>query len=106
MKQYIFDKDLSPNSNMLIERFNKTLRGLLDKYMSLNKTKKYIDALQDLVYNYNNTTHASTKEVPNDLDQQKYLDLDAHIQKQQKLEEASNKIHVNDDIRILKQKKG
>ena len=67
---------------MLIERFNKTMRGLLDKYMSLNKTKKYIDALPDLIANYNNTTHASTKEAPNDLDQQKYLDLDAHIQKQ------------------------
>lgn len=53
---------------MLIERFNKTLRGLLDKYMSLNKTKKYIDALPDLIANYNNTTHASTKEAPNDLD--------------------------------------
>lgn len=40
---------------MIIERFNKTIRGRIDKYLKLNKTKRYIDVLQDLVDNYNNS---------------------------------------------------
>lgn len=57
IKFIIFDKELSPNAKMLIERFNKTIRGRIDKYLKLNKTKKYIDVLQDLVENYNTSEH-------------------------------------------------
>ena len=53
---------------MIIERFNRTLRGRIDKYMTTNKTKKYIDVLNKLVKNYNNTVNSATGEIPNDLD--------------------------------------
>ena len=53
---------------MIIERFNRSLRGKIDKYMTTNKTKKYIDVLNKLVKNYNNTVNSSTGEIPNDLD--------------------------------------
>ena len=53
---------------MIIERFNRSLRGKIDKYMTTHKTKKYIDVLNKLVNNYNNTVNSSTGEVPNNLD--------------------------------------
>ena len=102
----MFDKELSPNSNMLVERFNKTIRGRIDKYLKLNKTKKYIDVLQDLVDNYNSSEHAAIKEIPNELEQDKYLDINAHINKANKLNEIREKNHIDDNVRLLRQKKG
>jgi len=43
---------------MKVERFNKTIRDKINLYLYSKKTKKYIDVLQDLVYNYNNTLHS------------------------------------------------
>ena len=45
IKTITFDHALSPNATMIIERFNRTLRGKIDKYMTTYKTKKYIDVL-------------------------------------------------------------
>ena len=41
------------------ERVIKTLRGMLFRYFSKNRTYRYIDHLQDFVQTYNNTQHAS-----------------------------------------------
>lgn len=57
IEMLIFDKALSPNAVMIIERFNRTLRARIDKYMTTHKTKKYIDVLDKLVENYNETEH-------------------------------------------------
>ncbi|XP_046562835.1 uncharacterized protein LOC124271717 [Haliotis rubra] len=42
-----------------VERFNRTLKSLITRYMTHNNTKRYLDALPDLVYNYNHTLHSS-----------------------------------------------
>ncbi len=44
----------------LIERMNRSLKNLLSKYQTMYNTKKWIDALDDLLENYNNTIHSST----------------------------------------------
>lgn len=41
----IFNKADSPNATMIIERFNRTLRARIDKYMLTHKTKNYIDVI-------------------------------------------------------------
>ena len=40
-----------------VERFNRTLKQLMYKYMTENETDKYIDKLQDLIRSYNNRKH-------------------------------------------------
>ena len=45
---------------MIIERFNKTLRDKIAKWVLMNNTKKYITALPSLVASYNTTIHSST----------------------------------------------
>ena len=53
-----------PTSQGLIERFNRTIKGKIFKYMSEKNTKKYVDVLDDLITNYNNTVHSTTKIKP------------------------------------------
>ena len=43
----------------IIERFNKTLRALLEKYMTVNETKNWLQFLETAVDAYNNSPHSS-----------------------------------------------
>ena len=45
----------------VIERFNRTIKEKIFKYFSANNTRKYVDVLDLLVDQYNNTIHSSTK---------------------------------------------
>ena len=51
----------------IIERFNRTLRERLARYMTENNTKKWIDVLQDIVQNYNSTFHRSIGMAPSNV---------------------------------------
>jgi transposase InsO family protein len=48
----------------IVERFNKTLRQKIWRYMTFKKTKRYVDVLQDLVKSYNDTIHSSIGLAP------------------------------------------
>ena len=48
----------------IIDRFIRTLRGLIEKQMTMNKTNNYINHLKDLVHNYNHSYHSSIKSTP------------------------------------------
>jgi hypothetical protein len=54
------------NKNAIIERFHRTLRNLLLKYV-VAKGKAYIDDLDKLVRNYNTTEHRTIKQRPIDI---------------------------------------
>ena len=45
----------------VIERFNTTIKEKMFTYFSANNTRKYVDVLELLVDQYNNTIHSSTK---------------------------------------------
>jgi hypothetical protein len=91
----------------IIERFNRTIRSKIDNYMTAYNTKKYIDVLDKLVQNYNNTIHSTTKMKPNDVNKTKenvisnnqlknYIDVK---------QEINNNFEIGDFIRILKKRK-
>ena len=48
----------------VIERFNGTFKEKMSKYFSANNTRKFIDVLDLLVDQYNNTIHSSIKITP------------------------------------------
>ena len=48
----------------IVDRFCRTLRGLINKYCTSHKTTKYIDVLEDLIKNYNSTYHSTIKCTP------------------------------------------
>ena len=48
----------------MIERFNRTIKKKMFKYFCANNTRKYVDVLDLLVDQYNNTIDSSTKMSP------------------------------------------
>ena len=48
----------------VIERFNRTIKEKMFKYFSANNTRKFVDVLDLLVDQYNNTIHSSIKMTP------------------------------------------
>jgi hypothetical protein len=51
----------------IVERFNRTLRSKIDKYMKLHKTKTWYKILPELVNNYNSSKHSTILKAPNDV---------------------------------------
>jgi hypothetical protein len=52
----------------VIERFNRTLKMKMYKYLTAKSTKKYIDVLDSLTDSYNRSKHRTTKMRPIDVD--------------------------------------
>lgn len=55
----------SDSKAAVVERFNRTIRERLARYMTANNTKRWIDFLPEAVANYNNTFHRSIGMAPN-----------------------------------------
>ena len=53
--------------SVFVERFNRTLRERINFYTTEYDTNKFIDALDDIVKDYNNTIHSSTGKKPIDI---------------------------------------
>lgn len=51
----------------MIERFNRTLKEKISRYMTTKNTKIWVDVLDDLTNLYNNTRHSTTGYAPNDV---------------------------------------
>ena len=50
----------------IVERFNRTLGEMIQKYRTLYNTTRYIDVLDDLVKNYNDSYHKGIESTPNE----------------------------------------
>ena len=57
--QKLVELNLQKNEDKssVTERFNKTIKEKMFKYSSANNTTKYVDVLELLVDQYNNTIH-------------------------------------------------
>ena len=89
----------------VVERFNRTLKNKMYRYFTANNTKKWIDVIDDLVYNYNNSYHRSIKMTPvegSKLENSKtvYKNLYPHSP-----EADSGKFKVGDRVRISVKRK-
>ena len=54
----------SPMKASVVERVIRTLKSKLEKFFSFNKSKNWVDILDQFVTNYNNTPHRSIKMPP------------------------------------------
>ena len=91
----------------IAERWIRTMKENMFKYFTDNNTNKYIDVLPDLVEDYNNTVHSSTKFTPveaskkeNELKVWRNLYPDRY-----KTSRLNPKFSVGDMVRITKKKK-
>jgi hypothetical protein len=57
----------SQNKASIVERFNRTLKNKIARYLTLTNKEKYNDVLDDLVASYNNSYHSTIKTKPIDV---------------------------------------
>ena len=52
-----------------VERFNRSLKSLLSRYMTLHNTLRYLDVLQNIMRGYNSRYHSATGYKPIDVNE-------------------------------------
>ena len=87
----------------VVERLNRTLKGLMFKYLTKDNTRNYIKVLPRLVERYNNSYHSAIKMKPKDVTKgnspQVWLNLyEKHWKKSRK--KTKNQLKVGDKVRL------
>ena len=62
-----FSSENPDTKSSVVERFNRTLKNIMMRYMNENQTYKWTDVLQDIVNTYNNTEHSAIDKAPNEV---------------------------------------
>ena len=81
---------------VIAERFSRTLKNKIYKYMTSIPKNVYIDQLDDIVKKYNNTYHTSIKVKPIDIKDNTYIDS------KKESNDKNPKFKVGDHVRISK----
>ena len=85
MKSWLQDNDIAVYStynegkSVVAERFIRTLKNKIYKYMNSISKNVYIDKLDDIVDEYNNTYQRATKIKPIDVKDNTYINIDKEL---------------------------
>ena len=82
--------------SVIAERFIRTLKNKIYKYMTSLSRNVYIDKLDDIVNKYNNTYHSTIKIKPVDVKSNTYIEFSKEINNK------NSKIKIGDTVRITK----
>ena len=103
-KKWLQDNDIvmystnNEGKSVLAERFIRTLKSKIYKYMTSISKNVYIDKLNDIVNEYNNTYHTTIKMKPVDVKDNTCFNTDKEIHNK------DPKFKVGDRVRISKYK--
>ena len=103
-KKWLKDNDIDMHSthnkgkSVVAERFIKTLKTKIYKCMTSISQNVYIDKLDDIVNEYNNTYHRTIKMKPVDVKDNTYIDSKKEVN------DKDPKFRVGDHVRISKYK--
>lgn len=92
-----FSNPEQDNKNAIVERFHRTLRKLILRYV-VASGKPYIDEIPTLIYNYNSTYHKTVEAIPSDIWNGKATNNQAYVRVQFPFKEG-------DKVRFLLKKK-
>ena len=84
--------------SVVVERFLRTLKNKIYKYMTSISKNVYIDKLDDLVNEYNNTYRRTIKMKPIDVKNNTYINIDKEVN------DKDPKFKIGDHVRISKYK--
>ena len=84
--------------SVVAEIFIRTLKNKIYKYMTAISKNVYIDKLDDIVDEYNNTYHRTIKMKPVDVKDNTYIDFEKEVNNK------DPKFKVGDYVRIAKYK--
>ena len=89
--------------SVVAERFIRTVKTKIYKYMTSISKNVYINKLDDIVNEYNNTYHRTIKMKPVDVKDNTYIDsMELHSSKE--VNDKDPKFKVSDHVRISKYK--
>ena len=103
-KKWLNDNDIemylihNEGKSVIAERFIRILQTKIYKYMTLVSKNVYIDKLDDMMDEYNNTYHRTIKMKPVDVKDNTYIDFKKEVK------DKDPKFKVNDHVRISKYK--
>ena len=103
-KKWLRDNDIvmysthNEGKSVVAERFIRTLKSKIYKYMTSISKNVYINKLDDIVNEYNNTYHTTIKMKPIDVKDNTYINTDKEIN------HKDPKFIVGDRVRISKYK--
>ena len=103
-KNWLQDNDIEMYSthnegkSVVAERFIRLLKNKIYKYMTSISKNVYIDKLDDIVNEYNNTYHRTIKMKPIDVKDNTYIDFGKEVN------DKDPKFKVGDQMRISKYK--
>ena len=83
---------------VLPEKFTRTLKNKIYKYMTAVSKNGYIDKLDDIVNEYNNTHHRTIKMKPVDVKDNTYIDFEKEVNNK------DSKFKIGDHVIIFKYK--
>ena len=84
--------------SVVAERFIRTLKNKIYKYMTAISKNVYIDKLDDVVDEYNNTYHKTIKMKPVDIKDNTYIDFEKEVN------DKDSKFKIGNHVRISKYK--
>ena len=84
----------------MAERFNRTIKGLLNKYMTQNNTTRWVDVLNAFVNNYNNTVHSMLGVTPKSVTRQEEGLIISEAMEHNYRIKQNNNIKVGDKVRL------
>ena len=103
-KKWFKDNDIEMHSthnevkSVVAERFNRTLKTKIYKYMTSISNSVYINKLDDIVNEYNNTHHTTIKMKPVNVKDNTYIDASKEVN------DKDPKFKVGNCVRISKYK--
>ena len=104
MKSWLEKNDIEMYSthnegkSVVAERFIRIIKNKIYKHMTSISKNMYIDKLDDIVNEYNNTKYRATKMKPIDVKAKTYIDLGKEVH------DNDPKFKVDDHVRISKYK--
>ena len=84
-----------------IDRYVRTLREKINKYMEMYNTTTYIDVLQKIVENYNLAYHSGIKKAPVDVKDDDKDVNDIFLKKYMKAKEEEVIFNIGDNVRYI-----
>ena len=102
MKSWLEKSDLAMYSthnevkSVIAQRFIRTLKNKIYKYMTSTSKNVYIDKLDDIVNKYNNTYHRTIKMKPFNVNSSTYIDSS------KKISDEDPNFKIGDTVRISK----
>lgn len=114
-KQFLKDNEITqitsqaytPQSQGAIEKFNGTIKRMLQRYFTENNTSNYLEVLNKIVQNYNQTHHSTTTKKPSMLNHRpELLDEERKEAAYQNTKEKAEKMIGHDESKFPEIKRG